>query len=81
MYTAPTGYAVALVEYSGTHSGIQLWSIPAIGGTAVWKEALNGYRQCPRPVAVGEMIKFRYTATADNQDVMVSATLILKKIT
>jgi hypothetical protein len=79
VYMIPTGHTGFLVEYSGSHAGIELWRIPALGGALEWLENLNGYRQVPVYLPAGTFIKFRYTAAADNQDVRASATIILRK--
>ncbi len=79
IYMIPAGYDGFLVEYAGSHAGIQAWIIPAIGGTLEWLENLNGYRQVPRKLSAGTFVKFRYTATADNQDVRAAAAIILRE--
>jgi hypothetical protein len=80
VYMIPAGYDGHLVEYSGSHAGLELWGITALGGTLEWLENLNGYRQAPRYLPAGMFVKLRYTAAADNQDVRAAATIILKKI-
>jgi len=79
VYMIPTGYAGFLAEYGGSHAGIELWKIAALGGSLEWAENLNGYRQVPVYLPAGTFIKLRYTAAADNQDVRASAVIILRK--
>jgi len=78
-FMVPTGYTGWIAEYNGSHSGIQIWKIPALAGTAEWVDNLNGYRLAPIHLPAGTFVKFRYTAAADNQDVRVSATIFLRK--
>ena len=79
VYTIPTGYDGLLVEYGGTQTNLQLWSIAIIGGALQYVENMPGYRQVPRWIPEGTFIKLRSGVSADNQDVRASAIIILRK--